>query len=172
MRHAGVEAGIPRPQCLLTLDACDGGEGVVPLCDVSAIDSDTNIMMCFGASDDDNTYRTNETFWNQLDHVDASRKQWVVLYDDHHGEEELIADHNWMTDYGRIPDNYLRYGAWRWTLAIANDTFYGKDRDKWYGGTDAQTNMGKWSDGTPVRPAAVTSGELFWEDPFADSKPD
>ena len=129
-------------------------------------------MMCFGASDDDNTYRTNETFWNQLDHVDASRKQWVVLYDDHHGEEELIADHNWMTDYGRIPDNYLRYGAWRWTLAIANDTFYGKDRDKWYGGTDAQTNMGKWSDGTPVRPAAVTSGELFWEDPFADSKPD
>lgn len=48
------------------------------------------------------------------------------------------------------------YGFWKLADALIAAAFEGRDRDVALGGGAAQTAMGQWSDGTPVRPLEVT----------------
>ena len=121
--------GLPKPQFVFTMSACDGGSNLVPMYDAGAIDPDTNILMTFGEEEDDNVWATNETYWNEMTQIPAENKQWIVLYSDANGEEQVVADHGWMTSTNASTvDNLRRYGCWKWSVALANDTFFGEDR--------------------------------------------
>lgn len=156
------EHDIPRPRFIFTLEACDGGSNLVPMYDASTVSPDTNVLMVYAEGDDENTYRTSSTYWSQLAQVPEERKQWVLLRHDSHGEEHALANHDWMMSInGSTVDNLRRYGSWKWAVGIANDTFYGTDRALWYGGTEEQTGLGTWSDGTPLVPAEVSDTEAL-----------
>ncbi|MCP8466628.1 alpha/beta hydrolase fold domain-containing protein [Pseudomonas sp. ZM23] len=44
------------------------------------------------------------------------------------------------------------FGTWKLFDALCDAAFYGQDRDYALGGTPAQLSMGRWNDGTPVKP--------------------
>lgn len=49
------------------------------------------------------------------------------------------------------------YGTWKLFDALTDAAFYNKNRDVALGGGSAQTFMGIWSDGVPVKPLRVTT---------------
>lgn len=51
------------------------------------------------------------------------------------------------------------YGYWKWLDALTDAAFYGKNRNYALGDTSEQRFMGKWSNGTPVKPATVETGK-------------
>ena len=84
------------------------------------------------------------------------------MYSDANGSDKLVADHGWMTTTNSSTvDSLRRYSCWKWSIAIANDTFYSKDRSLWYGGTAEQLFMGVWGDGTPVHTAKASNQNIF-----------
>ena len=156
------EKSIPKPRFIFTMSACDGGNSLVPTYDLPTVDPDTNLLMTFGEEEDDNVWHTNESSWNTLTQIPVERRQWIVLYSDANGSDKLVADHGWMTTTNSSTvDSLRRYGCWKWSVAIANDTFYSKDHSLWYGGTAEQLFMGVWGDGTPVHTARASNQNIF-----------
>jgi hypothetical protein len=50
------------------------------------------------------------------------------------------------------------YGTWKLFDALEDAAFYGKEREYALGNTPQQRNMGKWSDGVPVKEMIVEVG--------------
>lgn len=156
------EDGVPKPGFVMAMEANNGGVFNIPMQNASSISPDTNILMVMAQDDDENTYNTSSTFFNQMTQIPDTRKQWVGLYSDDHGIPALVADHMWeCAGGGEEIDALDYYGSYKWSVAIANDTFYGTDRTFWHGNTVDQTFMGQWGDGTAVT-AAEVSLTPFW----------
>jgi hypothetical protein len=47
------------------------------------------------------------------------------------------------------------YGTWKLLDALTDAAFHGTHREIALGGTPAETSMGTWSDGVPVKPMRV-----------------
>ena len=138
---------------VLSLDASDGGSDLIPKRDLSGIDENINVLMAVGADDNEACFSTSAGFRNSLSSHDDEKKAFYVLYSDENGDEKVIADHNWMKHNDSTADNLIRYGAHKWAKALAEWSFYGKNYDLWH--SDAALNMGKWSDGTDIKPAEI-----------------
>lgn len=136
---------------VLSLDASDGNVGLIPKRSVCGIDPDINILMAVGADDNDACFKTTSAFWADLSAHDEDKKAFYVLYSDKNGEERVTADHNWMRKNSSTTDNLNVYAEHNWAQALAEWSFYGKNYDGWH--SDNALYMGKWSDGTDVKPA-------------------
>lgn len=136
----------------VSLNASDGGADIIPKDDLSLADGDINILMAVGADDTEPCFRTSRTMWESLSDHPEENKAFYVLYSDENKEERVIADHIFMKENGGSSGNLIKYGVHKWCRAIADWSFYGKDYESWHGAS--ALDMGEWSDGTKLKPAA------------------
>lgn len=72
------------------------------------------------------------------------------------GDATTPTDEQLAAEGTRSVDALDYYGTWKLADALIDAAFYGKNRDTALGGGPAQTFMGTWSDGTPVKPLRST----------------
>lgn len=141
-----------------------------PLANLQGIPASTLLLVM--VSDRDRTVRDvdGKRIFRETTNVPLANKDFVTLRSDEHGSPPLIADHRAacaaaipasaaaaVGDLNPCPTNALDfYGTWKLFDALTNAAFFGTDRDTAFGNTAKQTFMGRWSDGTPVKPLLVT----------------
>jgi len=129
----------------------------VPLADFSKIPSSARVYVITGSDDDFVGDAGAKHVWNGLTNVPADQKDYIIVQGDTHGFPLLLADHDFPVA-GPLPEklNTLDwYGTWKLFDLLTDCGFANKGCDQAFGGTEAQTYMGEWSDGTPVKPAVI-----------------
>lgn len=157
-------SGFPPP---LGIVAIEPGEGQIPTFDPSLIDSHTAILMAVGDIDKSARLCTGATIWSQMTQIPASQKPFLTVRTDDYGTPNQLANH-WfpLTDTTKddVPppvsvDNRDYNITYKFSVAMIRcihdatycDYVYGTGPVNNYGAT-TQTDMGVWSDGTPVVP--------------------
>ncbi len=115
------------------------------------------------AAEDDNIVGQGvaRRIYHGAEQVPTEDKDFVLLHADGHGRPALVADHFVNASYvardGRVVADAFDYALWRWLDALMDAAFdEGRHREIALGGTHEQRDLGKWSDGTPVRKPTVT----------------
>jgi acetyl esterase/lipase len=89
--------------------------------------------------------------------VPGSRKNLIRVFSDDTGAPALSSDHL-APVAGSSTSNALDFfGYWKWSEALLDLAFRGENAEFAIGDTEAQRDMGDWSDGTPVHEAEVTT---------------
>jgi hypothetical protein len=123
-------------------------------------------------SDRDRTVRDvdGKRIFRESTAVPLDNKDFITLQTDTHGSPALIADHRAacaaaippaaaraLGDLNPCPANALDfYGTWKLFDALLSAAFFNSDRAAALGNTPRQRFMGRWSDGTPVKPLLIT----------------
>lgn len=99
--------------------------------------------------------------WGRTGHIPAKNRNYVWMFSDDHGSPALVADHRApaSTADGTVVDALDYYGFWKIGDALGHCGINGTECAYALGGTAKQKNMGKWSDGTPVKRLSVTTTE-------------
>ncbi len=129
----------------------------VPLMDFSAIPSGVRAYIITGSDDSVAGDAGAKHVWNGMTAVPLDQRDYIIIHSDLHGFPLLFADHDFPVA-GPLPEklNTLDwYGTWKLFDLLTDCAFANKGCDQAFGGTEAQTFMGVWSDGTPVAPAIV-----------------
>lgn len=89
--------------------------------------------------------------------VPLDRRDYVIIQSDGHGAPPLAADHLFTQGVvgGGDVDALDWFGSWKLFDALTGCAFAKVGCDA-LNGSGAETFMGKWSDGVPVKPAIVT----------------
>lgn len=153
----------------------------VPIVDLSPMPASTLFLVVVGADDHLAGQALGERLYGEAVQVPAANRNVIELESDHHGEPALIANHaapsatlsgepfplpepgtraaRWFNRPGRMHagavDALDWYGTWKLFDALTDAAFHGRDRAVALGGSPAQTSMGVWSDGVPVKPMRV-----------------
>jgi dienelactone hydrolase len=172
-----AQENLPVPKALFILEPGSGEEWnprlAFPFADLAAIPAKTLALVAVGDKDQVVGTKTARRLWKGLAHLPAANRSYLVFQSDDHGAPALVADHFFpLAPDGRIltpeaapPAGVGRWGydaldwrgAWRLLDALSRAAFTGEGREQCLGGTDAQKDLGRWSDGVPVRPPLVTN---------------
>jgi pimeloyl-ACP methyl ester carboxylesterase len=170
---------LPAPKALMVLEPGTGGERNprfdLDLSDLSAVPPETLVLMIVGDRDWMVRDLLAKSLWRGLRHIPAANRNYLVFRSDDRGDPPLVADHffplapdpgivprsiplgNLGGLAGRLKPDALDWrGTWRLLDALAHTACTGKDRDQCLGDTPAQKDLGRWSDGTPIRAPFVT----------------
>jgi hypothetical protein len=161
VQYAAIAAdrGLPVPLALMpTTPVC----GFCPqIGDASSVPAATRLLVVVA---EDDGHELSREFWDELAHIPADRKDWVVVRTDRHGDPPLVADHGMpATDVFGAVDSLDWYGTWKLFDALVACSLDGNWCESALGNTPEQRFMGTWSDGTPVVELDVT------DDPGAGS---
>jgi acetyl esterase/lipase len=130
----------------------------VPLEDFSAIPASVRAYVIVG---DDDTLAQDfgaKHVWNGMTAVPLDQRDYIIVDSDYHGAPPLFADHGFPVA-GPLPnevDGLDWFGTWKLFDLLTDCGFENVGCDLAFGGSDAQTYMGMWSDGTPVVSLVVT----------------
>ena len=159
--------GLPTPKAVMPLQPgdtrADGGLGAFfPSIteDHSTIAKGTLMLIV----DVDNDYYVSANggmrIYDKAERIETGDKGRLLLRSDDHGSPALIADHMlpfaWPHGRGRGEANAYDFAQWRWFDALMA-TAYGDETQRpiALGNTPEQMDLGKWSDGRPVRKPEV-----------------
>lgn len=163
---------IPKPAAVFAIQPGHGPFYSGRIGDYSHFPED--IQMIFIVSEHDRI--TGDKFAREFFELNYGRiheMNLLTMFKDRHENEVIKATHDdplamdmdmkkgtafWIPLIGRLKNEINQadfYGFWRLLDALADCNFYGKNCDEAIGGTDAQTFMGYWNDGTPIRPLKV-----------------
>ena len=157
-------SAIPIP---LGVVAIEPGEGQIPSFNADTIDSHTVVFMAVGDQDNQSRLCIAPTIWQQMSEVPAAQKPFVTVRTDSYGVPAQLGNH-WfpLTDTAKddlkppiTVDNRDWNITYKFSVAMVRcihdgaycDYLYGNGPVNNYGAT-TQTDMGLWSDGTPVIP--------------------
>jgi pimeloyl-ACP methyl ester carboxylesterase len=180
----GPARGLPAPRALMCVQAGWGRRFRTSLGDLAGVAPDTLALVMAGEDDRHLPPAQPRAIYNALAAVPFGNRNFVLLRSDRHGTPPLVADHgaplSERPDIGpRLPPAvaWLRtramahlglrsgaadaldfYGHWKLLDALFEAALGGEDRDVALGDTPRQRDMGRWSDGTPVRELLVTVG--------------
>lgn len=162
--------GLPVPKALMLLQPGDtkADKGIGALFpsiteDHSTIPTGTLMLIVDVENDYFVSPKAGQRIVDNATKIEVKNKRRLLLQTDGHGEPAIIADHMlpmaWTDrqgDQGRI--NVYDFACWRWFDAL-QAAAHGDDlsRDLVFG--EAAIDLGKWSDGTPVRPPVDTAGK-------------
>jgi pimeloyl-ACP methyl ester carboxylesterase len=165
--YAAIAAaeGLPVPSVIMPVEpagcidcnALPPGQGV-PLEDFSTIPASVLAYLVVGNDDFLASEYGAKLIWKGMTAVPLENRDYIVVRSDYHGSPLLFADHGFPIA-GPLPEqiNALDwYGTWKLFDLLTECAFANTGCDQAFGGTEAQTFMGAWSDGTPVVPAIVT----------------
>lgn len=155
----------------------------VPMQDLSPMPRDTLLLVVVGADDHLAGEDLGLRVYDEARALPAANRNVLELESDAHGAPALVANHAAPSAFadGEVapPPSRLRlrfaqrfggagdlrdagavdaldwYGTWKLFDALSDAAFYGTHRDVALGGSAAQTSMGTWSDGVPVKPMRV-----------------
>ncbi len=137
----------------------------IQLMDLSTIPHNTLMQVLVNNEDEVAGNIDAKRIFHKAANVPPENKNYIVVRSDRHGRPALIAHHGapsaprepfkkWSAHLSAT--NALDYYAyWKLFDALTDAAFYGKNRDIALGNTEAQRNMGTWSDGKPVKPLKV-----------------
>ena len=168
--------GLPEFRAVMPVEPGDGSQDgrkrvSVPHTDLSTMPGATKLLVVVGA-DDHRAYESlGLSFYTDTVRVPAANKNVIELQSDAHGSPPLLANHAapGASRDARPPRRALIpefahagtvdaldwYGTWKLFDALSNCAFYRRDCAAALGGGTAQTYMGTWSDGVPVKPMRV-----------------
>lgn len=168
---------LPAPKALMAVEPGTGEERFAwmefKMADLSAIPPETLMLIAVGDQDALVGDWMARKIWRQTPQIPAANRDFLVFRSDAHGSPALYADHLFPVAWDRavldpeaargragerqmMVDALDTRGTWRLFDALAAAAFTGQGRDQCLGGTDAQKDLGRWSDGVPVKPPLVT----------------
>lgn len=174
---AAQRSGLPLFSAVMPVEPGDGSEDgrrrvTVPHTDLSSMPAQTRLLVVVGADD----HRAYESlglgFYADTLRVPAANKNVLELESDDHGSPALIANHAAPGgtlnsrparrralipdfEHAGVVDALDWYGNWKLFDALRDCAFYARECGAALGGGSAQTYMGAWSDGVPVKPMRV-----------------
>jgi acetyl esterase/lipase len=174
---AAAGNGLPVFRAVMPVEPGDGSQDgrkrvSVPHTDLSPMPAPTKLLVVVGA-DDHRAYESlGLSFYADTVHVAPANKNVIELESDAHGSPALIANHSapggqvdarrrrrhaLIADFqnASVVDALDWYGTWKLFDALSDCAFYGRECATALGGGPAQTYMGAWSDGVPVKPMRV-----------------
>lgn len=181
-RVATGEAPLPAIPALMLIEPGDSqgryaGRDYPSILETSryqALPSDTLLLMVVGDRPERLVTGTIGRMWPALEHLPVDNRDFIVVQSDDHGRPALVADHfspcaagpgfPALLDaaLGNLETDALDYyGYWKLLDGLIGAVYYGRDREYALGNTEKQRFMGKWSDGTPVRPLLVSDRPLI-----------
>ena len=161
-------AGIPVPRALMAINPANISRStglVMPLEDMGQIPAGTLLLSLYSDRDDRIPNQLAKTLFYGATNVLVADKDYVLVHSDDYGSRSLLADHfaalaGQSNDYSAYPPDALDfYGYWKLADALMGAAFDGSASLRNValgGGSVAQVDMGKWSDGRAVTPLTVT----------------
>ncbi len=172
--------GLPKPRVIMLDDPHDGGLPLSGPNEPALDDSLTGIpadvlLECHSGA---KGVMSKATFENsscnavfaKVPQIPTSRRSLVMSYDDAHGTPVLSSKHGVCAGGGTPSegketkvslDAYDWNYCWRTWDALRDYAFKGTDKAYALGSTPEHRSLGKWSDGTPVKPLKIqTSGPI------------
>ncbi|MGQ0612856.1 MAG: alpha/beta fold hydrolase [Planctomycetaceae bacterium] len=171
------EQGLPPPRAILAMEPGTGSErrALLPFAyaDLSKIDPATLLLLVTGEEDSMVGEATARLLWERVRSVPAGNRGFLRARSDRRGKPPLVADHLFPCAAdgaiaggdakawegvrgGRIGIDALdTHVGWRLFDALMQAAFTGEGKELCLGGTEAQLDCGRWSDGTPVRTLEV-----------------
>ena len=175
---AAARNGLPVFRAVMPVEPGDGSQDgrkrvSVPHTDLAPMPASTHLLIVVGA-DDHRAYESlGLSFYADTVRVAPANKNVIELESDAHGAPALIANHSapggrldsppkrrhraLIPDFenASVVDALDWYGTWKLFDALSACAFYGSQCQTALGGGPAQTYMGTWSDGVPVKPMRV-----------------
>jgi hypothetical protein len=170
--------GTPEPKALFMSSPCPIGDDIAYQNFPSSLkyllvngDSDTAGGL-FGSqasqwANESGTYNFALKAWSNMTIIPANQKDFIIFHSDYYGKTGLNANHFALygtkislvgvVGLGTTLDALDWNAYWKLSTALLNCTFDGTDCEVAFGNTPQQTDMGVWSDGTPVRKLEVIS---------------
>lgn len=160
--------GLPAPHALMLLQPGDtrADQGIGALFPSITEDHTTipamTLMLIVDVKDDYFVSpKAGQRIYDNANKIDPSNKRRLLLQTDDHGDPSIIADHmhplGWtprQDSQGRV--NAYDYAAWRWFDALQAAGHGDTDHHPQVFG-EAALDLGRWSDGTAVRPPVDVS---------------
>jgi len=139
---------------------CGGVSALIdlPFTDLSKIGPETRVIVMVGADDQVVSDHGAKTAWAMLTNVPADHRDFVRIHSDHRGNPALIADHYTplAASSGWNVDAMDWFGTWKLFDLLTDCAFDDLGCSTSFGGSEIETDMGRWSDDTPVVPLTVT----------------
>jgi hypothetical protein len=160
---------VPLPHALLVVEP---EQSKIPQYNFSLMDSRVFVMTVVGDQDSQTNRCLAVSLWNQLTGIASINKPFLVTQSDTHGSPQQVGNNVFpLTSTARdtIPppstvDDRDYNITYKLSVASVNCQIYGTYCDFAYGngpvnsyGATTQTDMGLWSDDTPVRPLVLSS---------------
>lgn len=159
--------GLPAPDALMLLQPGDtkADQGLGALLpsiteDYSTIPAGTLMLIVDVERDWFVSPHAGQRIYDSARLIDVKDKSRVLMKTDDHGRPALVADHflpmAWTLGPGRGRADAYDFALWRWFDAL-QATAGGDERQRKFvlGNTPQQRDLGRWSDGWPVREPVV-----------------
>jgi pimeloyl-ACP methyl ester carboxylesterase len=159
------EHGLPDVAAVMSVEPggcaeCGGISTLIglPLADLSGIGIGTRVIVMVGADDQVVSDQGARTAWRMLTNVPVDHRDFVLMHSDHRGSPALIADHYapLAASSGWDVNAMDWFGTWKLFDILTDCAFLEHGCSTSFGGSPIETDMGRWSDGTPVVPLTVT----------------
>lgn len=168
--------GLPEFRAVMPVEPGDGSRDgrrrvSVPHTDLAPLPARTLLLVVVGAEDHRAYESLGLSIYDATTRVPAANKNVIELESDAHGSPTLIANHAAPGasadarparraalpefEHAGVVDALDWYGTWKLFDALSEAAFDGRYRDVALGGGPAQTAMGNWSDGVPVKPMRI-----------------
>lgn len=167
---------LPRPLALMSVEPGKTWPANTPIAfsldDLSVLPA--NLLLLTIAGDDDDFVRDVDAkqIYRGATQIGSGNKNYIEMRSDDHGSPVLLCDHRAATAPGiivpggatdfdggtrgpMVTDALDYYGTWKLLDGLADTVFRGIHREYALGDTAEQRDMGRWSDGVPVRQLIV-----------------
>lgn len=121
--------------------------------ELKSLPADLKMVVLVGDQDRVVGLTAGDLIWKNSGQIPAANRSYVQVISDAHGLPELIGDHSMAVNLPPNAHNY--YGIWKIQDALQSCALTSKGCEYALGGTSQQLDLGKWSDGTPIKPLKV-----------------
>lgn len=161
---------IPKPEAAMLISPGTGVFDKFPLESYEAIPSDTKMLIILSENDEVVGSRFGKKVFRTA--TNTLSRNLLIQFADDYGDQKISAHHREVYSQERAFDSgqhgysYRRAkksrtdvvdynGYWKLLDALMDCTHKGENCDIAFGDTEAQRSLGKWSDGTPIKPLKV-----------------
>ena len=173
-----AQEGLPAFHAVMLVQPGDGSRdgkrrATIPAADLAPIPAATRLLVVVGADDHFAFEQLGLRIYDATVQVPPASKNVLELQTDRHGAPALVANHFAPAapanahaprrdpslfaefEHAGAIDAMDWYGTWKLFDALGDCAFHDRECEVALGGSSAQTSMGTWSDGVPVKPMRV-----------------
>jgi len=173
--------GLPVPRAIMPVEGGWKGKEEYPADVLKNIPPSVLALIVVGEDDQFGESRKGDVMFRAMSRLPADHKRYVIMHSDDHGTPPLVADHSVplsaRDDYGTpltarqvkrravvdamtgmvegVVDDFDYNGLWKLFDLLCEAAYSGQDITAVVPGST--WDLGRWSDGTPVKPMTVTS---------------
>jgi hypothetical protein len=146
---------MPKPYAVVSIEA--NGIKFIAMENLSVIDPATRMILVVGDEDIHACKATSLAIWERTTQIPEANRTFLLVRSDRRGAPAQIAQHFFpgTSGYGDTAAVDARdfFVTYKLSVGALHCVFDGRDCEYAFGATqDKQVFMGKWSNGTPVRP--------------------